>query len=462
MYRSLKESLGYIQETMRLESKQDPSEEDLFRLLTIHFTAVNSDELSTQPHHLEKGVVFIRQSLLAAKKFACAGDLKLAKVMVSNALLQLNGIPLRPTLKATNFLRVGSQRIGQLLQRFSFDFPKESSTHVPITPPPLRPARKAFPTIHFASLLVGRNVSGILDEMTPLLLSTLRQAISVAIPVTETARPLLYQFDIATRLSEVSQSAASQGIVRLIENSAENHSFFIKSGWAGHAIVVGFKRIVTQPTTYIEISVYNSGDGLIPFHAPHPTHPKKFNACKSFLIKPDITRGELQTIVSSIVKKEASSADEFYSMLASHSLDMECTLPIWKTPQKGQNCALECVFAFLAAEMNPISYLEMRTKIMRDVLNQLRLMSDTDLGSSQTTLLKANRNYNCTFQVLSSQQAIVTLSLDLKTMIHRREEKLSRLLNKAPYESPKCQHQRVAFQVNAMAGWHGVMFKVGV
>ena len=127
----------------------------------------------------------------------------------------------------------------------------------------------------------------------------------------------------------------------------------------------------------LNVEIYNSGLGL-GHHAPHPQKEgTKYNTCKEKFY-PDMRPAspKFNTLLTDIVKYREFKHIKTSYRIFEEAQDVVGGTPNWQRNQKGQNCTLECVMAFLKKNMSPADYLQYRMTLISDVKTQTEVYRD--------------------------------------------------------------------------------------
>jgi len=112
--------------------------------------------------------------------------------------------------------------------------------------------------------------------------------------------------------------------------------------------------------------IFNSGQGLSQFHQKHPTKPNTFKtALRVRVPKTSVTPDLIKKILVGF-ETTAEAYNTILQLPGAEKIDWETA--VWQTSQKGDNCTLEWIFAYLKNTMPLFEYTEMRMKLFDDAI----------------------------------------------------------------------------------------------
>ena len=212
----------------------------------------------------------------------------------------------------------------------------------------------------FASLLAGTNTTGATPPYSLQIVSQYLSGMSDA-PLKAMGLELKFAAELAFLDPE---SAKKEVLMRLHSNG----NAFIPFGNKDHAMLLGLH--VTKDG--IEARIYNSGEGLTLHHDSIGIKKKrKYQTCKTMLFE-DMTphTPKFKKILSTLVHAYTTcdTIDEVYALFA----DAEA-LPgsgLYQSPQKSENCELECIMAALLDMLGREDYDAFRRDLITTVLQK--------------------------------------------------------------------------------------------
>ncbi len=161
------------------------------------------------------------------------------------------------------------------------------------------------------------------------------------------------------------------------KNLTKNNCVLLIYASFTHAMGLQLKRVGND--TICEI--FNSGYGLTEYHEKMETNNNKFQTRLQIKI-PDhkITSNWISQLME--VKKDVQTAYNF--IIQNNNAEVMKTPEeevIWQTQQKGSNCAIEWIFAYLKYELGPEKYKKFRIKLFQDCRAQIaqRLSETNDM-----------------------------------------------------------------------------------
>jgi len=157
-----------------------------------------------------------------------------------------------------------------------------------------------------------------------------------------------------------------------------NQSQLLKYGYQGHSMLL---NIVPDPSSdQIVLEIYNSGNGLS-MHEKHPEKEKYQTQMKVQVPKNELT---LEKISQLLGFGNLTGPVQAYGAIFSvpGATIIPAQEPIWQSDQKGPNCSLECINAFLRNNMTKKKYDEMRLNLFElcreGTLKKYRVLKGTD------------------------------------------------------------------------------------
>ena len=222
----------------------------------------------------------------------------------------------------------------------------------------------------FIELLTGGKEGTLKGHVLPLISAHLKYLD----PTTTQMTKLASQLDFA---AEIETEEASVSIVKIKERLTvpnSDNEIVIRYGMPGHVMLLKLKFT----SLGLEIEIYNSGLGLKPKDRHPQKEVNKYNTCKEkFYPAMRQDSEEFDTLLTDILKYPTfKTIDESYAIFNT-ARDVNKGTPNWQRKQKGGNCALECVMAFLKKNMSPADYLAYRMTLISDVKEQAEAHKDS-------------------------------------------------------------------------------------
>ena len=156
------------------------------------------------------------------------------------------------------------------------------------------------------------------------------------------ARPLLESLKVCS----VDSNVASK---RIYEALQEGRSYLIPYGSLEHAM--GLRLVPSNDRKNIYCEIYNSGAGLNAHHIKHPFDEKFRTLFKVKILFSELTRSRIEVLLNcSNFNSFNESYHQILEMKGACVVQFDDNL-IWQAAQKGGNCTLEWIFAYLKHQM---------------------------------------------------------------------------------------------------------------
>ena len=171
-------------------------------------------------------------------------------------------------------------------------------------------------------------------------------------------------------------------LIQIIEELKGGRSCLLPYGCQGHAMLLNL--VPSKDGLFIDFEVFNSGWGLKDHHAYDPETGKYQLMKKIRIPSEELTVEKLLEIRNC---ENFLHIDQSYSALlgTKGSKEIQPENPLWKKPQKGDNCGIECYIAFLAEELPPEVNARLRKDLFSDSL-QARLAQSPTLANGVNIL----------------------------------------------------------------------------
>ena len=221
----------------------------------------------------------------------------------------------------------------------------------------------------FIELLTGGKEGTLKGHVLPLISAHLKYLD----PTTPQMTKLASQLDFAAEIENEEAFVSMVKIKERLNVPNSDNEIVIRYGMTGHAMLLKLKFT----SLGLEIEIYNSGLGL----KRQDRHPQKevnkYNTCKEkFYPAMCQDSEEFDTLLIDILNYPTfKTIDQSYAVFAG-AKDVVGGTPNWQREQKGGNCTLECVMAFLKKNMTPADYLQYRMTLISDVKTQAELYRD--------------------------------------------------------------------------------------
>lgn len=165
-----------------------------------------------------------------------------------------------------------------------------------------------------------------------------------------------------------------ENIDNLLHQIKEGNATLLPYGWKSHAILLELKRSKENPDT-IDCHLYNSGEGLGTYHQRSARKPTHYQTKWTVRIPQRAMTKELLEKIVDYNKENESRLDAYDLFLlipdAQH-IPSEHGQAIWQRAQKGRNCTLECIFAYLKNNLSLQDYTHLRRRLFLDCLQAVK------------------------------------------------------------------------------------------
>lgn len=148
--------------------------------------------------------------------------------------------------------------------------------------------------------------------------------------------------------------------------------------YGSHQHAIGLHLIPKIKEGYVDFEIYNSGEGLEIYHEAHPANLKKYQTRKIVRVPLESLNQEMiAALLSNSGNQTTQQAYERILNIPGASLiKTESEKATWQTAQKGSNCSMEWIFAFLKHQLSPEEYKTMRLTLFTYCLKAYMLRSD--------------------------------------------------------------------------------------
>lgn len=133
-----------------------------------------------------------------------------------------------------------------------------------------------------------------------------------------------------------------------------------------HAMGLQMRQIVSG---FVDFEIYNSGEGLYKNHKQHPRIPSKFQTVwKKRIPLANLTPDQLESFLGAFANVDAAY-HAIRNLPGAQDVACHGKSVIWKSAQKGNNCSLMWIFAYLKNNMEPQKYAGMRKQLFIDCID---------------------------------------------------------------------------------------------
>ena len=129
--------------------------------------------------------------------------------------------------------------------------------------------------------------------------------------------------------------------------------------------------------------------GLKKYHRIHPQIARKFQTKLSIKIpKDEITQKVIEQLCSAW--KTFQNGDQIYQMIRSlpgaKTVEIDSKFIVWQTSQKGENCSIEWIFAYLKNTMSLGKYNRMRRELFEACMESLKKNDEISMDQREAIL----------------------------------------------------------------------------
>jgi len=170
--------------------------------------------------------------------------------------------------------------------------------------------------------------------------------------------------DDAHKLYQMDSHAASQ---KIYDSLQEGFSYLLPYGYKDHDI--GLFLVPSEDKTFIDCEIFNSGDGLSRYHARNHELDKYQTMLRVRVPFEALTRDKIEKFLKPL--KIANAEECYQQILGILNRQILTSLPdeiVWQAGQKGGNCSLEWIFAYLKNNMPVEQYDALRKELFLDCL----------------------------------------------------------------------------------------------
>ncbi len=202
------------------------------------------------------------------------------------------------------------------------------------------------------------------------------------------------------------EGVALQSAIRIMQSSDEElklesnkiyedlmkKSCLLYYGYKEHSMGLNLMPDVSSQSVIFEI--FNSGEGLNEYHMLHPEIPRKFQTKLSIKIpKDEITQKVIEQLCTGY--NEFQNADQAYQMIrnlpGAKTVEIDSKFIVWQTSQKGENCAIEWIFAYLKNTMSLAKYNRMRRELFEACIESLKINDEISMSQREAILFELRR-----------------------------------------------------------------------
>jgi hypothetical protein len=145
----------------------------------------------------------------------------------------------------------------------------------------------------------------------------------------------------------------------------KQESCFLVYGCVGHAMGLN----LVPRGDFVDCEIFNSGDGLDEYHPVNRENNKYQTMVRMRVPAEHLTEGKIRTFLDENLFPTVRAAYEAISSIeGAHVLLVKPEDAIWQTGQKGVNCTLEWIFAYLKNILTHSEYHQLRIKLFEDCI----------------------------------------------------------------------------------------------
>jgi len=188
---------------------------------------------------------------------------------------------------------------------------------------------------------------------------------------------LAQALNYVSELNLQNRTEFKEGVLKKLETSQE---ILLPYGKFEHAMLVGLRFKADG----LYADVYNSGDGLLEYHTRSLFVRNKFQTCLTyFFLGMSCSSKDFEPFLDSLIKfKDYKSKYDTYSpFLRAKKIEDNS---VFHAQQKGGNCTLECVMAFLKKNMDLRDYEQYRIQLIGDTRQRFQHNNSLTLDQKVT------------------------------------------------------------------------------